>query len=84
MKEKKARGEDALASYDRAIELRPAYAEAFQGRLYSLVNLGRFEAAISAYDQALALNPDQKYLSGLRLHAKLQICDWNQLTSQLT
>lgn len=77
------RFEEALASYDRAIELRPEYAEAFQGRLYSLVSLGRFEAAIAAYDQALALNPDQKYLAGLRLHAKLQICDWNRLASEL-
>jgi protein O-GlcNAc transferase len=75
--------EAAVASYDRAIELSPDYAQAYQGRLYALVNLGRFEAAIESYDRALAADPDQRYLAGMRLHAKMQICDWDDFASQL-
>jgi predicted O-linked N-acetylglucosamine transferase (SPINDLY family) len=75
--------EAAVASYDRAIELNSGYAQAFQGRLYALVNLGKFEAAVETYNRALALNPDQRYLAGMRLHAKMQICDWDDLALQL-
>jgi protein O-GlcNAc transferase len=75
--------EAALSSYDRAIELNRGYEEAYQGRLYALINLGRFAAAIACYDQILARDPDQRYLSGMRLHAKMQICDWSDLAPQL-
>lgn len=75
--------EAALASYDRACDLDKAYEEAFQGRLYALVNLGRFAPAINCYNQILARDPDQRYLAGMRLHAKMQICDWSDFSSQL-
>jgi protein O-GlcNAc transferase len=75
--------EAALSSYDRAIELNRGYEEAYQGRLYALVSLGRFEAAIACYNQILARDPDQRYLSGMLLHAKMQICDWSDLAPQL-
>jgi protein O-GlcNAc transferase len=75
--------EAALASYDRAIELNPNYGQAYQGRLYALVNLGRFEAAIESYDRALVADPGQRYLAGMRLHAKMQICDWDDFAPQM-
>jgi predicted O-linked N-acetylglucosamine transferase (SPINDLY family) len=74
----------ALVSYDRALELNPAYAEEFQGRVYSLVNLGRFKDAIEIYDRVLSANSNQRYLAGLRVHAKMQICDWQDLARELT
>jgi predicted O-linked N-acetylglucosamine transferase (SPINDLY family) len=73
----------ALASYVRALQLNPAYADAFQGRVFSLVNLGRFKDAIEIYNQQLASNPKQRYLAGLRLHAKMQICEWEDLEPQM-
>ena len=73
----------ALESYDRAIELNPAYADAFQGRVFSLINLGRFKDAIEIYDRVLSANPNLKYLSGLRAHAKMQLCEWQDLALQL-
>ena len=73
----------ALESYDRALAIDSAYSASYQGRLYCLVNLGRFEAAIAIYDHALTKDPNQKYLAGMRLHAKMQICDWDGLGSQL-
>ena len=52
------RAADALASYDRAIALRPDDADTFYNRGSALLELGRFEEAVASYDQALALRPD--------------------------
>lgn len=48
----------ALASYDRALRLRPDFPEALSNRGSTLERLGRFEDALASYDRALALRPD--------------------------
>ncbi len=52
------RPEDALASYDRAIVLRPDHAEAHGNRGNALKDLKRPEEALASYDRAIALRPD--------------------------
>ena len=49
---------DALADYDRAIELNPDYVEAYNNRGVAKSELGRHEAAVADYDAAIELNPD--------------------------
>jgi predicted O-linked N-acetylglucosamine transferase (SPINDLY family) len=73
----------ALSSYDEAIALNPSLAEAFKGRGVALASLNRFEEAVSSYDQATALNASQKFLPGLRRHARMQTCDWDGLAADL-
>jgi tetratricopeptide (TPR) repeat protein len=61
----------ALASYDRALALRPDYAEAFSNRGVTLHELKRFEEALASYDRALTLRPDYAEAfcnRGLTLH----------------
>ena len=61
----------ALASYDRALTVRPDYAEALFNRGLTLHELKRFEEALASYDRALTLRPDYaEALSnrGLTLH----------------
>jgi tetratricopeptide (TPR) repeat protein len=48
----------ALASYDRALMLRPDSAEALSNRGNTLKELKRFEEALASYDRALMLRPD--------------------------
>jgi tetratricopeptide (TPR) repeat protein len=48
----------ALASYDRALKLRPDYAEALSNRGNILHELKRFEEALASYDRAVELRPD--------------------------
>ena len=48
----------ALASYDRALALRPDHAQAHYNRGNILYELRRFEEAVAGYDRALALQPD--------------------------
>ena len=52
------RFEEALASYDRALAVRPDYAKAFVDRGDTLRELKRFEEALASYDRAIALRPD--------------------------
>ncbi len=52
------RPEEALASYDRALALRPGYMDALTNRGGALRQLKRLEEALAAYDRALAFMPD--------------------------
>ena len=52
------RHEEALASYDKAIALKPDYAEAYNNRGTALNDLKRHEEALASYDKAIALKPD--------------------------
>jgi tetratricopeptide (TPR) repeat protein len=50
--------EEAISSYDKAVEIKPDYYEAWYNRGISLGNLGRYEEAISSYDKAVEFKPD--------------------------
>ena len=50
--------DEALASYDRALALRPDYAEALNNRGNALQELKRYDEALASYDRALTLRPD--------------------------
>jgi hypothetical protein len=54
-----SRGDDAgaIAAYDRAIAIFPAYSEAFHNRGNALVRLGRREEAMASYRQCLRFDP---------------------------
>jgi Tfp pilus assembly protein PilF len=50
--------EPALASYERAIALKPDHAEAFSNRGIVLAELKQWEAALASHERAIALKPD--------------------------
>ena len=50
--------EQAIASWDRALEIKPDDHQAWNNRGNALGNLGRYEQAIASYDQALEIKPD--------------------------
>jgi len=52
------RFDEALQSCDRAIALKPDYAEAFNNRAIALLKLRRFAEALRSCDRAIALKPD--------------------------
>lgn len=54
--------EQAVASYDKALEIKPDDHENWNNRGLALRNLGRYEEAIASYDKALKIKPD-KYVS---------------------
>jgi predicted TPR repeat methyltransferase len=54
------RADEALASYDAAIAIRPGYAQGYHNRGKVLADLQRTSEAISSYQQALTLQPDEE------------------------
>ncbi|MCA2505930.1 MAG: tetratricopeptide repeat protein [Microcystis sp. M54BS1] len=50
--------EQAIASWDRALEFKPDDPEAWNNRGNALANLGRLAEAIASYDRALEIKPD--------------------------
>jgi tetratricopeptide (TPR) repeat protein len=52
------RNEEAIASYDRAIEIKSDCHEVWNSRGIVLVNLGRNEEAIASYDRAIEIKSD--------------------------
>ena len=50
--------EEALAAFDRALDLNPNGGAAHTNRGNVLSSLGRYEQALTAYDRALDLNPN--------------------------
>lgn len=66
----------AVESFNQAISLRPNHAEAYYNRGLAFIHLDQRPAAIEDFDQVLALDPDYGFIHGIRLHAKMHICDW--------
>ncbi len=50
--------EEAISSYDRAINIEANFDEALYNKSVALDNLGRYEEAIVSYDRAIAIQPD--------------------------
>ena len=48
----------AAAAFTRAVELKPTYAEAWNGLGYALRNQGKYAESLEAYGEALRLRPD--------------------------
>ena len=51
----------ALTDFDRAIELNPAYTDAYGARGAVKYNAKKYKEAIADFDQAIALNPGYTY-----------------------
>ncbi|MDB9442384.1 tetratricopeptide repeat protein, partial [Sphaerospermopsis kisseleviana CS-549] len=50
--------QSAISSFDKALEFKPDYHDAWNNRGNSLDDLGRYEEAIASYDKALEFKPD--------------------------
>src|SRR5215831_7338377 len=48
----------SAAAFRRAVELKPSYAEAWNGLGYALRNQGKYPESLKAYDEALRLRPN--------------------------
>lgn len=68
--------EGALTFYKKAIGLKPDYSEAYRCYATALVKLKRYEEALANYSRCIELEPEQPYLSGTLLNAKMHLCDW--------
>ena len=77
------RYEDAVMSFSRSIKLKPDYVKAFNACGITLSELRRYEESLASFDKAVILDPDFNFLYGNRLHARMHLCDWAGLNTQL-
>jgi tetratricopeptide (TPR) repeat protein len=56
--------EEALAEYERALALDPAFADADAGVSFSYQELGQFEKSVDYFNKTIRLSPHDPYLSG--------------------
>ncbi len=73
----------ALLSFNRCIELDSGIFHAYHNRGHALINMKQHAAAIASYDRAFILDPDFRFLFGTCRHAKMHICDWGELESDV-
>lgn len=78
------RPNEALAAYDCAIQLSPEYAQAWANKAAFLHDQKKYHQAIAAYKEALRLNPEINYVAGEMLHAKMKICDWDNISIEIS
>ncbi len=71
------RADDAPSSYQRALELRPDFADALLSLATLHVAERRYDHAAAAFERLLAIAPDYDFSRGACLNAKLQIFDWS-------
>jgi predicted O-linked N-acetylglucosamine transferase (SPINDLY family) len=69
--------EEALASYDRAVQGDPENGECHYRRGDALRYSYRFSEALQSYATAYRLRPEQSWLLGVWLHARMQMCAWD-------
>jgi predicted O-linked N-acetylglucosamine transferase (SPINDLY family) len=72
---------EALAGYDRALELRPDTAGFLHNRADLLRVMGLHERAARDYARLLELDPANDQALGHKLHTDLQICNWKHYES---
>ena len=75
--------EAAVKSYEKAVAQKPDYAEAHNNLGSVLKEQGQLDSAIKYYDHAMELKPDIYFTFGELLHTKMQLCIWDDLSSQL-
>ena len=73
---------EAVLSFDQAIALKPDEVGMHVNRGNSLQAVQLYPAAQTSYGRALMLQPDFEFLAGLRLHMKMQVCDWGNFESE--
>ncbi|MBD2300959.1 serine/threonine-protein kinase [Nostoc sp. FACHB-190] len=52
------RYQDALSAYKQAVEIRPDYAQGWNGQGKTLFKLKQYDAALAAYEKAIQIQPD--------------------------
>lgn len=60
------RVDEAVQVFDRAIQVKPDYAEAYSNRGVALQELGHLEEAVQAFDKAIQLKPEYAEAHGSR------------------
>lgn len=70
--------EQAIASWEKALNINPNLSEAWHNRGSALGRLGNYQAAIDSFQNALNINPNNYQAWNERAHALYQLHNWTE------
>jgi len=77
------RYDEAIGCADKALRINPNLAEAWSNKGFVLKELRQYISAVNHFEKALIIDPTIDWLHGDLLHAKMKICDWSDMNSNL-
>jgi predicted O-linked N-acetylglucosamine transferase (SPINDLY family) len=78
-----SRHQEALECFNRAITLKPAYLQPYYHRALLHNELKDWPTVVKDFDLLLSKAPNYGFARGIRLHAKMHICDWSDFDQEL-
>lgn len=75
--------EQAIQSYQRAIQLNPQDADTYNNLGNALREVGELEQSVLAYQKALDINPMLYHAKVHLVHQKQHMCDWQNLSQEI-
>lgn len=75
--------DEALEFYDKSLAVDGKSIVALTNKAQILVRMGKHQEALAIFNEAYSLDPDFKNLSGARIGAQLQLCDWKSISKQI-
>ena len=76
------RHNEAIVAYDKALTFKRDLVSAWIGLANSFTDLKLYVEALDACNKALSLEPNLTGLEGVRIHIKMQICDWQSFDAE--
>ena len=74
---------DGVKCFEKAIEIKPDFAEAHNSLGNVFKKLKQRDKALLYYERAFAIKPDMDFLFGTLLNHKMNLCIWDDFSSQL-
>jgi protein O-GlcNAc transferase len=68
--------EQAIVSFEKAIVIDQELSASWVGMAFSRMALKQYLDAIAAFQKAMLIDPRIEFLLGPMIHAKMQVCDW--------
>jgi len=73
---------ESIDSLNRAIAIVPDYAAAYNNRANANLETGNCREAVRDFSRVLEIKPEFEYVEGMRLFARRQLCDWENIEAQ--
>jgi protein O-GlcNAc transferase len=74
---------EAMASFNRALEINPDFVEALNNLAGSYKDLGNYEKALMHYKEAIRNKPDFGEALAMKQHLEALMCDWSDYEESL-
>jgi predicted O-linked N-acetylglucosamine transferase (SPINDLY family) len=81
--QKQNKFEEAMEVYNKALAIKPDYADAYYNMGIALQQQNKLEEAIEAYTKALAIKPDHEAARVGKLHQSARICNWDTIAKDV-